>query len=148
MRTTGPGRARRSGVARPPERGEALRYVLRGNRKADLDTPVEHDLGDGNGPRWHSLRELHEAGAIVRVRAVTMYNRVYPEYCADTKIDRHEDGREKGATYIPVYRRTHDALLATGLYDRATGLRLPDEDAPTPAAGSPTTDGTAGQTAA
>lgn len=103
-----------------------MRYILRGNRKADLDTPVEHDLGDG--PRWHSLRELHEAGAIVRVRAVDLYNRVRPEYCADTRIDRHEDGREKGATYIPVYRRTHDVLLASGLYDAETGLRRSQPD--------------------
>ena len=106
-----------------------MRYILYGNRKADLSTPVEHNGTVGkkasSGSDWLTLEQLHERGAIVRVRPVTFFNRVRPEYCADTEVHYHADGREKGASYIPIYRRTYDRLLASGLYDRETGYRVP-----------------------
>lgn len=94
-------------------------YILKkGDRKLGMDTSyvkVEDKV-------ILTIREMHERGLIVRVRAVSLFGRNTLEYCADTAIHYNDDGQETRTAFYPIYKNTYRELLATGAYEPDTGM--------------------------
>ncbi len=97
--------------------------MTRRPHKAHMNTPVSWEE---RGIKPTTIRELHESGQIERVRIVTFYDRVRPEYCADVVIWYNDKGKEVRSSYFPIYKHTFHELMNTGKYDQATGERITD----------------------